>query len=57
MSWKKEQLQVAPLSEELDRPSRVEIPWDEIDKWIASISFDESDDESKRVVDPGNRRN
>lgn len=57
MSWKKEQLQVAPLSEELDRPSRVEIPWDEIDKWIASISFDENDDESKRVVDPGNRRN
>lgn len=51
---------ISPQPEAVERSPKVEIPWEEIDKWIASLSFDEEDEESDRrhlTLDAGVRRN
>ncbi len=57
MDWQDEQLNTAALMWEPEKPSKVNIPWEEIDKWIDSVSFDEADDDRPKVVDPGDWRN
>lgn len=51
----------APEPMEAQTGARVEIPWEEIDKWIATLSF-AGDEEQGSVkprleLDPGDRRN
>ena len=42
---------------EPEQVSKVTIPWDKIDEWIATIDLSEKDKSELKVVDPGDRRN
>ena len=36
---------------------KVNIPWEKIDEWIATIEIRDEPEREARVVDPGDRRN
>ena len=42
---------------EPEQVSKVSIPWEKIDEWIAGIDLDEGKAPEPKVVDPGERRN
>jgi len=60
MTWNNIELEAIEPVENEAAP-RVEIPWEEIDKWIASLSFDQDQEEKrprrKFELDAGDRRN
>ena len=55
IAWEKV---LAPVSFERETPSKVKIPWPEIDKWIESLSL-KGEDEAPRIesAEAGDRRN
>ena len=52
-----EELEKSLAMVEPEQGSKVTIPWDKIDEWIATIELNQDEDCGFKVVDPGDRRN
>ena len=52
-----EELERGLVLGEPEQGPKVNIPWDKIDEWIASLDAKSEDKGEAKVVDPGDRRN
>ncbi len=51
------EMKLEPMERAAEAESKIKIPWEEIDKWLATVDLKEEIEGRKVVLDSGDRRN